>query len=249
MDKLTLPAGEKEQLEIYTTYPGSFGQGIATLKEKGLALITTCELAEARMLGGVKNPISTVWSWVAENFNYLPSGEILIASREYNPFLKNAAFLKNVKESEQYGRQCREFYLDKKLVKELREHAEVDLEKAVKSGVLLLSRKSVKSEIPCASLNDEPLTYFLFRDAAKQYGQFLKEYGLDSVPLYFADDDSAYVEASKKQKQPFGRVLSILCLRDGSGPGDIDAGRFRSCNTSHLLRGVHRAPLKPWTSR
>lgn len=200
MDKLTIPSGEKEQIEVYT-HDGPFAEGVAAFKEKGLSLITAYELARGRLFGGVKelqkNPLNWEHTWVAESFNYLPTGEILIASRDYNSHLKNP-------DEALCYRDGREFYLGPKLKEKLRERAEADPKKAVKSGVLLLPRKAVKDEIPSTALIDNPLTYFLFRDTAEPYGQFLKENNISFIPVHVVDADYA-----KKQKRAFIRPLWI----------------------------------------
>ncbi len=224
MDKLIIPAGEKEQLDVYS-HVGPFDEGVSALKKEGFSLITARELAEARLLGGVKIPVSREWTWVAENFNYLPTGEILIASRDYNPLLKNA------EEATACNRAGKKFYLNQKLAKELRERAEADPEKAMKSGVLLLPQKAVKSEILSSALKDEPLTYFLFRDTAKLYGQFLKENDINSVPVYHA----------KKQRSVFGLALWVNNLSGRSGlSGHGSYLRY----SDGRVRGVRRSPAE-----
>jgi hypothetical protein len=228
MDKLIIPAGEKEQLDIYT-HIGSFDKGIAALNKEKLAIWTARDLAEARMLGGANHQLSREWSWVGENFNYLPSGEILIASRDYNPILQNA------EEATDCHRNGKEFYLNNKIAKDLRERAEKDPEKAIKSGVLLLPRNAVKGELPSTALKDEPLTYFLFRDTAKPYGQFLKENGIDSVPVYVVDAAHA-----KKQKQALVRALWVDDLFSRS----FLVGYDYLHSSIGRVRGVRRVPAE-----
>ncbi|MEM4247007.1 MAG: hypothetical protein QXF14_01665 [Candidatus Woesearchaeota archaeon] len=229
MDKLIIPAGDKEQIEVYS-HIGPFDKGIAVLNKEKLAIWTASDLAEARMLGGAKHPVSREWSWVGENFNYLPDGDILVASRDYNPILKNP------EQATDCHRSGKEFYLDKRIAKDLRERAEKNPEKAVKSGVLLLPRNAVESEIPSTALKDEPLTRFLFRDTAKPYGQFLKENGINSVPVYVVDADYA-----KNQKQALGRALWVGSLIGGSGLHGGDDGLHFS---DGRVRGVRRVPAE-----
>ena len=228
MKKLIIPAGEKELLAVYS-HVDPFDKGVSALRKEGLELITARDLAYVRLLGGAKSPMSREWTWVAENFNYFPNGDILIASKKYSPLLRKGS----PEEATECRRQGKEFYLDKKIAKELCERAEVDPTLAIKSGVLLLHRKAVKSEIPSTALKDAPLMYFLFKDTAKQYGQFLKENNIDSVPTYFVDADYA-----KKQKQPFGRALWVNnhILRSILD-GDND---YLHLNNGGRVRGVRR---------
>lgn len=237
MDKLTFPADEKDQLEIYT-HIGPFDKGVAALKNEGLELITSRELAEARMLCGAKHPVSKQWTWVAENFNYLPTGEILVASSEYNPILKNP------EEAANCHRNHKEFYLNKKFAKALCDRAEVDPEKAIKSGVLLLKRKpakslreAVKNEIPTTDLEENPLTHFLFRELAKPYSQFLKENGIDKVPAWVVAPDYA-ANGTLFGRQLHVNILNHKCRESCLSGGDTVYDKYGR------MRAVRRVPAE-----
>lgn len=206
MDKITIP-GVKEQLEIYK-HIGPFDEGVAALSKEGLPLISARDLADARILGGIESPVSKDWTYAAESFNYFPNGDLLIASRNYNPLLKKGIPEEIVnRERRELGKSIptqtdTTFYLDDIVANHLQERAESDPEKAVVSGVLRLSRKSVKQLIPTTSLNDEPVLYFLFQDMAKKYGAFLNEHRIKYIHLQIVDPTYPQ-KVNGKPKSPF----------------------------------------------
>ncbi|MBI4441222.1 hypothetical protein HY639_03575, partial [Candidatus Woesearchaeota archaeon] len=55
-------------------------------------------------------------------------------------------------------RSGKEFYLAEAAVQELRERATEDVETAFTSGVLLVSRKNVKAQLPTHAIADEAET-------------------------------------------------------------------------------------------
>lgn len=204
MEKRIIPAGDA--LEVLSQ-DGPFDQGMAVLREKGLELITAEQLAILRIRDGPASPFSTQGTWVAENYNYSSGrdAEIIIASANLNPILKQPVEATNA------HRQGEEFYLNEAAWKQLRDVAESDPYKAIKSGALLVTRKALKFEIPVEALGETPETVFLFREQAKAYGNWLKAQGISAVSQWTVCEDHA-----KKQNQPFGRALWVRSLDDRS---------------------------------
>ena len=192
MKKITIP--REDALEVYQ-FEGPWDKGVSALKSQGLDTITARDLAEARILGGANSPVSTRWTWLAENFNY-DKEDILIASREFSPLLQYPV------EATDCHRQGKEFYLSPNDTEKLRRAASSDVNQAMKFGVLLLKRSKVLSDIPVEAFGEEDVTSFLFRDKAKEYGRFLKENGINNVPLYVVDKAHA-----KEQGKVFSRAL------------------------------------------
>ncbi len=186
---------------------GLFDAGLAELATEDVNLWSAEKLAELRRLLGPQHQVSTRWSWLAENFNYLPDSEadILIASRNCNPLLQNPA------EATSTHRKNEEYFLPAEIVNALRERAQLDPDQARQSGVLRLLRSEVMAEIPIIALKDYKVTRFLFGEQAKPYGEFLQVNGITNVPFYVADKD--YVQ---KQDKAFGRALGIISLDGGS---------------------------------
>ncbi|MBU2637391.1 MAG: hypothetical protein KJ955_00270 [Nanoarchaeota archaeon] len=198
---------------------------IIALKAEGLEVITAMELAEARIAskdippvvreiwspqfncvaGKIRapgSPILTDMFFLAENFNYMLNGDILVASREYSPILR---FPEKAQERHKYGK---EFYLDDAIVNELMAHAETDPKKAIKSGVLRIQgwRGGLADryfmELPTMYLAGYPLAQFLFRNFAGPYGRFLNSLGETSIPVAAAHSNYA-----TRQEKPFARPL------------------------------------------
>jgi hypothetical protein len=190
MKKYSIPRGEA--LDVYKA-EGAFDKCVDELKANGLEMITAKQLAEARMLGGANHPVSKSWSWVAESFNYLPNGNILIASKTFNPLLQYPSFAKQATDCHSKGE---EFYLNDEVVSYLLEGAKH------KDKVLQLKRKDVQRKIPTDAFGKEPVTAFLFGDKADGYGLFLRANGIKNVLLYVLD--KAY---AKKQGKAFSRAL------------------------------------------
>jgi len=226
MDKYTLAVNDKEQLDVYS-HVGPFDKGVAALKAEGLELITARELAEARILGGHDHPVSKEWTWVAEHPIYLTDkqADVLVVDRAHSQLLKHPA------EATAAHQRDEEFYLDQKVVGELREQATPD----GKHGVLLLPRQAIRKAIAVEALADDAYTQFLFRDLAGQYGLFLKDAGIKKVPVYVVDAGHA-----REQKQPFGRALWVYDLLDGRSGlyGDLDVLHYNDGR----VRGVRRVP-------
>jgi len=207
MKKIEIPAKSIvcETLECYT-HDGAFLACVSALKEEGSDLFSGEALAEVRIaeqihLGKCGEFCNTVFL-IAENPNYMPDGDILFADRRYNPYLKKTAF------------DYRDNYnldLDETVAGELRERAEKDPIKAIKSGVLLLPRSEVRREIPSSAFSEEPLTIFVFREFAQEYGLLLQNERILSVPITVESADYA-----KSHTKPFGRLSFIQGLNINS---------------------------------
>jgi hypothetical protein len=224
MQKFEIPINEGKQLSVYLR-PGPFDEAVAGLESEGLELITAGEFARLRMLSGPTSPISQEWGWVAESYNYFPNGDILIASREHNPILRNP------REATEAQKRRSQFYLDDKAIEELQDRATEDPDEAIKTGVFRLSRKGFYSgsvfidgakswkEIPFEALAEEPATRFLFRDNARSYSDFLVSFGYVPNPhASFVQEDgpittmSHYVvhpDIAASRDRPFSRQLWI----------------------------------------
>jgi len=185
----------------------AFDAGLAGLAEERVSLWGAEELARLRAQLGAGHPVSQRWSWVAENFNYFSNGDIVVASRERNPLLASPAA------ATQAHREWREFYLDSSVAAALRERASLDLDKARQQGALLLS--TVMNPIPVEAFGDYVGTRFLFGEKAKEYGVWLQEQGIESVPFIVAD--AGYVKDGKHESRAFGRGLWVKGLSSSSG--------------------------------
>lgn len=236
------------KLEVLTEL-ASFGSGVADLKREGVGLITAEQLAIVIMADGFGGPFSSIGRpfnsegmWIAENHNYGigRAAEILLATGDYNPILKHpeeAAIAHTVIPPG----ERKEFYPGAASWMGLRERAESDPYKAMKSGVLLVTRKGLKPEIPVDALGETPETIFLFRKQAEAYGQWLKEQGIESIEQIVVS--AAY---ARKQKQPFSRTLQFNGIQFKPEFSrlfgyDLD-GDFNSC--CGYVGGVREVPAE-----
>ena len=177
---------------------GSFDQCIAQLQKRGIGLWMPKDLALVRMAAGPDHDISTNGSLVNVSYNYDNSGDadILLASGKRNPLIPNA------EKATRCHRQGDEFFPSDNEWKALRELAETDPYKAIKSGVLLLHRKDVMDEIPTHAYGEIPETIFIFEDQAKPYGGWLAQQRINSSSQY-----TVPARQAKKQDNPFSRLL------------------------------------------
>ena len=205
-EKLVEPVTDAEMLE------GNWAKCVSDCKIKSLEVATAREIAELRIRHGKDSVYCTKGSWVAENFNYLPDGRILVASRDFNPHFKYAdqATKEHIANNE--------FYLKDEIIEGLLE--------GIKQGeVLLLERKNVPTTIHVDSFGKEPLTAFLGWN--EEYGRFLNGCGITNVPLYIAD----------KQNQAFSRALWAGNLNFNSALfGDNSSLNYNICRVSGVSR-------------
>ncbi|MDI6738682.1 MAG: hypothetical protein QME12_09320 [Nanoarchaeota archaeon] len=201
MEKYIILRGEA--LEVHEAN-GAFDKCVDELKAEGLEVITARQLAEVRMFGKAKHAVSSNETWLAENFNYLPNGDILVASKGFNPLLQYPSAAKMATACH-VANPFREYFLNDDVVESLLEGSNH------KGRVLKLKRKDVPEKIRTDEFGKRKITAFLFGDKAEDYGRFLREYGIESVPLYVVD--KAYAQ---KQGQAFSRALWASSLYGNS---------------------------------
>lgn len=164
---------------------GPFDRCINRFKECGFNLTSIEELAELRLCGGYEHAVSKHTLWIAESLNYLDEKNLVVASRDYNQLLKNPEAATSV------HREQKEVKLDDTFAKELRERAETDPDKAIKSGVLLVQQKSLEN-ISIDALAENPTTIFMFRSTANAYAKFCKAYKHDKFHVWFFPPETCH---------------------------------------------------------
>ena len=230
MEKQSIPA----TLEVLTVR-GPWDKCIRELEQTDVQPTTTEELFAARILdahakGDYKqSELCMSGSWVGEGLFYRRSGDILVASRDYNLLLKNPqqATADNSKGSEYFSNTREE--------KTLLERAERDPDEALKSGVLLLLRKDIPNAIPVSALDEHPYSRFLAKSQAKPYGELLHGAAdIKEIPVYIVGADYA-----KKQKAAFGRALWVNDLISRSY---LDGYSYYLHSNNGRVRGVRWMP-------
>ncbi|MEM4366430.1 MAG: hypothetical protein QXN46_02465, partial [Candidatus Woesearchaeota archaeon] len=175
---------KKDKVLNFFLYTGPFDKGIRALKQNGLELITSRDLAEVRISSDIGSVANSTWTWVAESFNYFADGRIVVADKKNNLILKSPKFATNISSKGRY------FFLKTEETNNLLEISSKDPIEAQKSGAFMFEAKEETLYIPTKRLHEEPLTLFLFRDVTKEYGSFLNEHGINHLPIYFVLDKS-----------------------------------------------------------
>ncbi len=202
---------KKERRYVYKD--GPFDEGIAYLKAHKIKLANPWDLFEGRTLHGTNDKISIGDTYVAISLIYTPKKkDVLVVDRRHDPILRNP------KKATDAHRGSEKFYVDDTKFRKL---AETDPEKAIESGVLLLSRGEIerlKGEgILTNKFGEDKYGYFLARQQSRPYGSFLIENGIESVTVTF--DDQEYVN---NQKKPYAVKLLVRGLGDWSElDGDV----------------------------
>lgn len=159
----------------------SFDKGKEALEKEGYRIISLQENARLRMQEGKDADVSINGNWVREGAIYVPNKGIFLT--------KDSPIMANAKEATDCHRNRKDFYLTNEQV-----------EKALADSVLL----SVKS-IPTNKFADNDITAYAFGEDAEEYGQFLREAGIEKMPVQLADI----------QEKPFARQVWFGRLGDG----------------------------------
>ena len=180
-----------------------FDKALNALKKEKYNLISLEENARLRMLEGKD-------SFISQNGNYVKEGVIYLSSKEIY-LTKLSPIIQNAQEATECHRKGNEFYLNKS-----------QTEKALKNAVKF--PKNSNYEIPTSEFGNDAITDFAFGKIAKDYGNFLKEAGINAMPVWLASCEN----------KPFARQMWFGNLGGRSG---LDGRR----NLSYLndrARGV-----------
>ena len=146
--------------------------GIISLEEN--AVFSIHEATEFLSRGG---------KWVREDFIYTPWKKTVI-------FTKKSPIIKHLDKATQTHKDGKEFYLD-----------EEDIEESLEDAIKISYSKKL---IPSQRFGEDEITVFAFGDEkrAQEYGEFLRNVGINEMPLWFLDN--RYVN---DKNLPFARKL------------------------------------------
>jgi len=166
-----------------------FDEGKAFVESKGYKIISLEENAKLRMQGGKDAFVSRNGNWTREGVIYVPNKGIFLT--------KNSPIMVNAKEATNCNRYGKEYFLANEQVEEA-------LADSVKISV---SQKP----IPTNSLGEDAITVYAFGNEAKKYGEFLKETGINEVPVWLVSvTDKSYARQM------------WLCRLEGNDWSDLD---------------------------
>ncbi|MDI6738019.1 MAG: hypothetical protein QME12_05915 [Nanoarchaeota archaeon] len=205
--------GNGKTLEVVTSSDGRYNAGLAKLRTEGLLPedMTMKRVAQAKLLAGDANDLWQKGRWTSNGFVYLPNNaDILVTAPKYTPFLK---YIDKAVAEHDAGRES---YVGDEF-QEIMDNAKTHPADAIKSGVLLLKRQGLRTELPTEAFGDMPVTCFLLEEIAGDYGFALKNKGRKSIPLIVAGEDYA-----RKQNRPFSRGLRVDYLSYSALRGDVN---------------------------
>ena len=158
-----------------------FDEALKTIKQAGASVISTRDLAYARIEQGRNSSLCNNGSYVKEGVLYVPGKTLFIRN---SPLLNQRLVGKAV----EAHRKGSEFYVDDKLANKYQEQAEADKNKTPEKRKTLAINKRGGFNIPTNRFKDEELTLWLFKDQAEAYGNFLKENNINEMPVYLSSD-------------------------------------------------------------
>ena len=177
-----------------------FDQALKELEEDNYRVISLIENAQLRIQEDSNSDVSKYGNWTREGILYIP--------KKGNFLVRNSPILYSAELATDSHRNGKEFY-----------PTNTAIEKALQDSVKFPNKST---EIPVNDFKNNPLTAYAFGENAEEYGNFLKEAGINAMPVWVADED--YV---KKQTKPFARQMWFRDLGNGSGLGgygDLDYG-------------------------
>lgn len=178
-----------------------FNEGKKALKSDGYEVIGLRDNALLRMQEGAQSYVSQNGNWTREGVVYVPKKGIFL--------VKNSPIMANAKDATNCHRNGKEFYL-----------TDEQVEQALASSMIELTDKAISTN----KFADNEITAFAFGDIAEDYGNFLKENDIKSMPVYL-------VSLGDK---PFARQLWFRGL---GGCSELSGGD-RLLGGDVLVRGV-----------
>ena len=179
-----------------------FDEGKKALESSGYKIISLQENARLRMQEGSSHDVSKYGNWTREGVIYVPKkGKFLT---------KNSPIMENAKKATACHRNGQDFYL-----------TDEQVEQALADSIPL----SVKA-LPTNIFGEDDITAYAFGEDAKKYGEFLKEAGIGSMPIWTADI----------QDKAFARQMWFHRLDDDNRSA-LDGGN-RDLNCNGRVRGV-----------
>jgi len=207
----------------------SFFNSLKSLRTVNSIPISLRNLAYARTQKGENSPLSLKSSYVKEGIIRTPK-QIL--------FVSDSPIINNIEQAIQCHNEEEEFYLTEKQTEKYLEQAEHDRKKEPEKRKVLISNENGNYGIPTNRFYEYELTLWAFKDKAKKYGELLKNFGIDEMPVYFSD----------QKEKPFARQLWLAWL----GGKSLISGNDMNSKYEIIVYGtkeIDKASQKPLYSR
>lgn len=216
------------KLATYYVFDENFSDAKKYLDKDGFKVATLEQVAKLRMQRGRNDDISKCGLWTAEDFIILPN-KVCIT--------KNSIIMRNAEKATLSHIQSKEYCLNKKQV-----------------DYALANAVQVKDyRIPTNRFGENELTKFCFGKSAQEYGQFLKDAGIEELAIFICGGSSFYGGISERDIGYFdcdyGKpVARKVWFREIGGrygsKSEITRRNFLSNNINTLLVGVRKWKTK-----
>ncbi|OGJ13373.1 hypothetical protein A3K82_00595 [Candidatus Pacearchaeota archaeon RBG_19FT_COMBO_34_9] len=185
-----------------------FDEGKAELEQDGYHVISLEENARLRIQEGKDSYVSQNGNWVKEGFLYIP--------RKGKFLTKTSPIIVNSVEATKAHRSGNEFYL-----------TDEQVEQGLADSLKLKDRGF---SVPTKRFGDDELTVYAFRNSAQVYGDFLKDAGIEEMPVWMVNNIG---------DKPFARQAWFDRLDFGSRL----VGYVRGLGVDYRVRGVREDAL------
>ncbi|MBU2523430.1 MAG: hypothetical protein KKE23_04035 [Nanoarchaeota archaeon] len=191
-----------------------FDNAKEALKNEGYKVISLEQMAQLRIQEGKDSAISRLGSWTMEDFVYIPNKGIFLT--------KNSPIMKNAKKATNCSRQGVDLYLDSNQV-----------EKSIEGSYKIKDAEHhvctpIRIVIPTSRFAEEGLTSYAFGEHARNYGEFLKEIGIQDLEICLGNT----------KKQPFAKKAWFETFENSELRGDHDL--TGSMGFYGLVRGIKK---------
>jgi len=195
------------------------------LESKGYRIISLEENAKLRMQEGKDAFISQNSNWTKEDVVYLDSGEIYLTKSL--PKKKIELDKISIFDAYELGKSASNTLC-------MRRHTmgSKGIENAMENAVKF--PKNVDYKIPTDRFGEDEITDFAFGKIAKDYGKFLKEAGINEMPIKLVDNIYR-----KKEQEPY--ALKLMFEKIGPINGSDLNGFILNPNLYTIFRGVREA--------
>ncbi|MEK6858758.1 MAG: hypothetical protein AABX53_02500 [Nanoarchaeota archaeon] len=205
---------------IYKIAP--WGTAVKSLYDAGAKVISSRDLADARIALGSQSSVSANGSYTKEGFIYVADQKPLVVAE--SPLL-DVMLARGA--SDAHKAESEVFYDAKDVFAQLDE----DANKAPQDRRVLRLKKDKSYSVPTNRFGEDELALFLFKDRATAYGTFLRSNDIKDMPVWVVD--KSYID---KQGSPFVRQLWLHRL-------DVDNqsvvyGDNGDLDMSNRVRGV-----------
>jgi hypothetical protein len=193
--------------EIVSAYiEAPFDEGEEILRHQGYKIISAEKNARLRIQEGKDAYVSQRGNWTREGVLYVPKKGIFLT--------KKSPIMEDIRKAAQCDREGKEYFL-----------TDAQVEESLVDSVELSGEN-----IPTNRLGENKITEYLFGRVAGRYGEFLREAGINGIPVCLS--------SSFMIDKPFVRQLWFYGLEvEGGRPGLC--GNYGRLKCSNNVRGVY----------